>query len=95
MNPDIIPVLIIFGAGIFAGVGMAWIVAFTRRMMRWRRLCLPPPLPAPGWADFIEAAKPRTPQPELLPNTLEALHVRQMAVFGQQRSLSFWQEFGR
>jgi hypothetical protein len=45
MNPDIIPVLIVFGAGTALGAAGTWLAGFARRVRRWRTLCQPPPVP--------------------------------------------------
>jgi len=57
MNPDIIPVLIVFGAGAALGAAGTWLAGFARRVRRWRTLCQPPPVPVrrvPLWADGRE-----------------------------------------
>lgn len=47
MTPDLIPVLIVFGAGMALGATIAWLTGLVRRVRRWRALCTPPPVPTP------------------------------------------------
>lgn len=90
MNPDITPVLIIFSAGILVGLFIGWVIVMVQRVLLWRRLALPPPVPLPRVpTPYLIAARDKYFECQ---QSIEDNRRLQRQIEGARTHRTFWEE---